>query len=182
MVLRLLLALSLISLSTGVLADQQPEFDSEIQSAGQTLKLCSTTKVKAYSMILVGYSALYMEDCDSRGDDFFEKNKVLSFYYLRDVPKHAFQKSTLKFLQKNLSKETMVQLEPEIVHFNESYQDVGKDDQYKICFSSGEGLKLYLNDEVISSNGNDELAKLYFNVWFGEKPFNKSMKKQLLKS
>lgn len=155
-----------------------PGNDAMINS--QDLLLCSDTKIYAYGLIKVGHSALYMKDCENRQNQFFEKDKIVSFHYEREIPKHAFVKSTLKMLERNLAPKDMEKWRSEIITFNENYQDITKGDQYDICFIQGNGLSLYLNHKLIASHKNDEFAAMYFKIWFGEKPFNKSMKRKLL--
>lgn len=153
---------------------------NELMIATQNLSLCSDTKIYAYGLIKVGHSALYMKNCENRKKQFFDKNKMISFYYERDIPKHAFVKSTLKMLERNLEPQNMEKWRSEIIEFNDNYQDITNGDQYDICFIKGQGLSLYLNNKLIASHESDEFAALYFNIWFGEKPFNKSMKKKLM--
>lgn len=176
---RTLLIIFIFSASS-TLTLAKTSFSDEIVTSDQKLSLCSTAKIKAYSMIHVGYSALYMENCENRNQAFLDRNKFVSFHYDRAIPKRAFIKSTLKTLKKNLSTEEMQKWQAEIEDFNSNYEDVAKGDQYDICYITGEGLKLYLNDKLIASNNSDEFASLYFKVWFGEEPFNDSLKNQLL--
>ena len=171
--MRIFYSLAMITLAfANTVSAGEPAFPASRTIGDTELTRCSTTKIKAFRLIHVGYAALYMKDCKKTDGEFFDEPKLMSFFYTRDIPKRAFSEAAIKTLEENIEPEFFEEWKNEFAEINEAYRDTEEGDQYDISFINGKGLQLFFNDELIVSNQNDKLASQYFQIWFGENPFN----------
>lgn len=171
----LFLASGLLSAS---LAQAQP-FQPQVATESQTLFQCSQTSVSAMMFIDVADAALFSSDCSTLPR--LAEEVQISFIYHREFAAEDFIEAAETLLKRNLSKAEYQQIEADLNSFNEPYQDVVEGDRYDVR-STADGLKLLKNGEIISQNTSKILSKKYFKIWFGTQPFNKKLKKALLKS
>ena len=171
-----------LSLANTIYAEEEitEKFDKTINDNETILNLCNVDIVKAFGF-KVGYTALYLEDC-SRPDNLFEQGRQYSTLYIRNLKAKAFQKSSVNYIKKNVEADRFKSIEKPLDDFNLSYQDIEKGDLLEIAWTQEGGLKLLKNKQEIGNSNNTELAKAYFTVWFGEKPFSQKMKANLLAS
>jgi hypothetical protein len=176
--LRACATILLLGLSCG--AHAVPRLPDQIMLDNIRLQRCSDAEVKALVVFKVAYASVFMPDCTALTSDFYGSIKQLSFEYQREVPGDAFTKSAANFLKKNLAPETWTALEDKINAFNAHYKDIGPGDRYDLVYLPEQGLRLLLNDELLATESDPVLAKAYFTIWFGDKPFDKSLKAKLL--
>ncbi|MCV6605023.1 MAG: chalcone isomerase family protein [Porticoccaceae bacterium] len=156
-------------------------FESSVQLDNQQLQLCNSANIKVMGMFSLGTAALYLQDCSLKHEP-LKQPMQLSIVYKRDFSPQDFQKSAYKLLKRNLSKTQFSAVESELKNFNSNYQAITKGDRYDICFSEKTGLLLRKNGALISQSQSEALGQSYFLIWFGERPFSKSLKKKLLQS
>lgn len=176
------IATILISVGCGNFAHAIPEptLPAQVTVDNAVLNRCSVATVKALLVFKVGYASVYTRDCATLATDFYGSMKQLSFEYHREVPGDAFAKAAANFLKKNLSPETWTALEEKINAFNSHYRDIGPGDRYDLVYAPGQGVRLLLNGEVLTAETDPVFAHAYFEIWFGEHPFDKALKSRLL--
>jgi len=176
--LRTCTAIVLLGLSCG--AHAIPRLPDQIMLDNIRLQRCSSAEVKALVVFKVGFASVFMPDCAALTANFYGSIKQLSFEYEREVPGDAFAKSAANFLKKNLAPEAWTALEAKINAFNAHYKDIGPGDRYDLVYLPEQGLRLLLNDELLATESDPQLAQAYFTIWFGDKPFDKGLKSRLL--
>jgi hypothetical protein len=157
-----------------------PRLPAQVTIGDTALNRCSIATVKALLVFKVGYASIYTQDCAALATDFYGSMKQLSFEYHRDVPGDAFAKAAANFLQKNLPPDTWTALEAKINTFNGHYRDIGPGDRYDLVYMPGEGLRLLLNGELLVAETDTVFAHAYFEIWFGEDPYDRTLKSRLL--
>lgn len=172
------LMISLYTATAAAIPD--PALPAQVTIENITLNRCSIAPVKALVVFKVGYASLYALDCSRLTEDFYDTTKQLSFEYYREIPGDAFGKAAANFLKKNLEPETWTLLEEKINNFNSHYRDVVAGDRYDMIHTPGEGLQLLLNNELLTTEADPVFAKAYFEIWFGEDPYDKTLKTRLL--
>jgi hypothetical protein len=65
---------------------------------------------------------------------------------------------------------------------NALYSDVQPGDRYSLTYIPGRGTELALNGEPIGMIQGADFAAAIYAMWLGEKPMNKSFKRQLMGS
>ena len=155
-------------------------FSDSVMVGEQPLELCNNAKIKVMAMFTVGQAAMYLQDCKQQTEPLNQPIQ-LSIVYQREFTPEDFQKSAYKLLQRNLSEQQFGAIEDQLQEFNSNYQAISKGERYDICYSENTGLMLHKNGQLISQSPSQALGESYFQIWFGERPFNKKLKKALLK-
>jgi hypothetical protein len=176
-VIQLVLCLGLIA-PAGAVEEIRPAPGFLTTAANTELQPCSAAQVKAWMMFKVARANVYLPDCEQLNWP-FDPPVALRFAYQREVPARGFTESANEMLQRNLAKEEFQALEEAIRNFNAQYRDVEDGDTYYMLRTE-RGLTLWLNGEELTSVDNPELARIYFRIWFGEKPFSGSLREDLL--
>jgi hypothetical protein len=60
------------------------------------------------------------------------------------------------------------------------YQEMGKNDRYRIDYSPASGLTIYQNGNEVFQTDDAEFARAYHGIWFGPHALNKSLRRALL--
>lgn len=170
-----LLLLTIVDSAHSAKADMG--FSANYQLGEQTFERCTTTNIKAMIFVNVGDAALYLDNCQQADMDEF----LLAIRYERSFTAKEFRDSSEVLIQRNVTADQFQAIRQELERFNSAYQAVKPGDEYRISFTQDRGLELRKNDQQIIQSDNIELAQAYFKVWFGDKPFNKGMKNNLLK-
>ena len=165
-----------------VIADSQAsDFEPTASIGNHQLQLCSQAPIKVLSVISVGKAALYLADCD-KTEQMLQQPIQLAIIYQRAFSAEDFIESATKLLKRNIPQDQFNDLREELDTFNSNYQAIAKGERYDICHSPQTGLLLHKNGRQIARSESSKLAQAYFKIWFGERPFNKKLKKQLLDS
>lgn len=158
------------------------EFSESVTVADTELKLAGLSRLY-YKVIFTGAVAgLYLEDAGNLDNVFLaDTAKRLEFVYFGSLDADDFVAAANESLAENLDAATLERLRPKIDAFNDLYVDIEKNDRYAISYVPGQGLELAHNDKVLGTVAGDAFANAYFHIWFGGKPFNRHLKKTLLK-
>lgn len=150
-----------------------------ITSQDSQLSRCSRGELKAFRWIHVGYAALYLEGCNKNIDIFDRTPKHLRFLYERSIPAKAFREASEEYLKINLG-DKYDTWRGAFAAFNRHYKDIEKGDFYDLIYDAQNGLRLFLNNELLGTLDDPEQGLAYFNIWFGDKPFSSALKEALL--
>ena len=123
---------------------------------------------------------------------YIEKVELASGAVLEDVPRRleieyfwpikaeGFAKATVEGISRNVDPETLDQLQGRIDRINGLYEDVEPGDRYSLTYVPGVGTELALNGEPKGVIEGADFSSALFGIWLGEKPLDRSLKKQLL--
>lgn len=153
-------------------------FESEIPFDNIVLQQCSAVPIKVM-LFNLGDVALYLQQC-SNDSDLTSQPVQLSFIYKRSFDAEDFQKSSVELLKRNVDENTFNTIETALIDFNAGYQEAKQGDRFDIRFSPEAGLMLFKNGQQLSHSDNTQLGEVYFDIWFGDDPFSKRMKNDLL--
>lgn len=151
--------------------------DAQSLDTGE-LKLCNSSEVNILFVLDVGDAELYLPDCEVLDYSEF----MLAITYNRPFTAEEFIASSDELVSRNNSRAIYQQIKTDLDYFNSHYQAVEKGEEYRISYTFKKGLNLQKNGKILSSSDNALLAKAYFKIWFGDRPFHKKMKKELLKN
>lgn len=160
-------------------APAKPDPTSWLEDQGVTLTECGRGIVRALRVIRVGDAVLYRDDC-SRNSEPMEAPLRLQFSYRRDVPGDAFGQAAEAMIERNVSADTFASLSERLQAFNANYRDIGDGDTYQLDYGTDGTLLLSLNGELLATEEGDEFAQSYLTIWFGERPYNDRLKRDLL--
>lgn len=104
-------------------------------------------------------------------------NKILRFHYHKDVKADFFKESAEEYFILNLETEAQQQaLRQPLKDFNDGYTDIESGEYFQLVLANDSNLSLYRNNNLLASTDNVELAKKYFNIWFGKNPVIEKLK------
>jgi hypothetical protein len=151
----------------------------EIDGAGLEIRGTGLFRHLAFIKAYVG--ALYMAPDVPSEQVLSDTPKRLEVEYFHAIEGEAFGAATNKVMARNVDAETFERLEPLVAYHNSLYRDVEPGDRYALTYVPGRGTELALNGEPLGIIEGAEFAKALFSMWLGEKPMNRSFKKQLLR-
>jgi hypothetical protein len=152
-------------------------FSSRIETEHGPLAKCSQTEISVMKFINVADAALYSSDCDQLPA--LTDEIQLSFIYHREIAAEDFIEAAETLLKRNLSAAEFEQIKADLAQFNTAYESVAEGDRYDIRRSAS-GLSLFKNDRLLGQHASDSLGQRYYQIWFGDKPFNNALKESLL--
>ena len=109
-----------------------------------------------------------------------QKDLRLALYYFRDIDRSDVIKAATTALERQQTAATLARLKPELDQLHARFRDIRSGDRYALDFRPGRGLNLEINDQVVFSSRNDELARAYLGIWLGPKGLSDSLRNTLL--
>jgi len=109
-----------------------------------------------------------------------QKNLRLALYYFRDIDRNDVIKAATTTLERQQSSATLARLKPELDRLHASFRDIRSGDRYALDVRPGRGLNLEINDKVVFSSRDEELAKAYLGIWLAPKGLSDSLRNSLL--
>lgn len=158
---------------------QAEDFDTRKQLGSLSLQKCSEAKLEKYFYDL-GHVALYRQNCSAELP-LTDLAVYVEFAYDRAFEGEDFAESANKLIKRNIPEQAFSEIEGDLNQFNTGYQSIKSGDRYAIAYSNATGLVLSLNNDKLISSDNKALARHYFTIWFGDKPFSNDLKNTLLK-
>ena len=155
---------------------------STLASASSDPRLCAELELRVAMLFRVGTASLYLPDCERAHDQVLDRvPKKFSLKAARSLSGEDLVESAVEFLRKNLDLADGAVLPQPLECLARAYVDVEAGDRYDVIYAPEDGLALYLNDEPLKYCPDDGQAELYFLIWFGEDPFHRRMRDELLK-
>lgn len=68
----------------------------------------------------------------------------------------------------------------QIRQLHASYRDVSRGDRYRLELKPGQGVHLYMNDELLITLEDEAFGRLYLGIWLGEDPLSDNLRTALL--
>ncbi|OPA91219.1 hypothetical protein BFW87_19630 [Pseudomonas fluorescens] len=109
-----------------------------------------------------------------------QKDLRLALYYFRDIDRSDVIKAATTALERQQTAATLARLKPELDQLHARFRDIRSGDRYALDFRPGRGLNLEINDQVVFSSRNDELARAYLGIWLAPKGLSDSLRNTLL--
>ncbi|MEE4303967.1 MAG: chalcone isomerase family protein [Wenzhouxiangella sp.] len=150
-------------------------------SAGKTdLQKCSEVELKVIGLFSVGTASLHLADCDDRDRILDRVPKMFSLELDRDIAGPDLIDSANDLLVENLDLESRGALPEELACLANAYVDAVEGERFDVVYQPDERLALYRNDELLRECPDRGHGHQFFQIWFGEEPFNERMKEALL--
>ncbi len=156
------------------------EFKNSVTVNGTTLSVRGTGLFRYLGFLKAYVGALYVEEGTPTDAVLEDKAKRLELEYFHAIKGEDFGPATDKVIVKNTDMETIERLRPRIDYHNSLYRDVQPGDRYSLTYIPGQGTELALNDKPIGTIEGADFAAAIYAMWLGQKPMNKSFRKQLL--
>ena len=157
-------------------------FEESVTVEGKELSVLGAGLFRYLGVIKAYVGALYVEKGTSAEDVLSDTAKRLEIEYFHAIKGEDFGPATNKVIAKNTDPETLERLRPRIDAHNALYKDVQPGDRYMMTYIPGKGTELALNGEPIGLIEGADFAAAIYAMWLGNKPMNKSFKRQLMRS
>jgi hypothetical protein len=165
---QIIVVLALLSAPTMIEAAPEPQ-------------LCAQLELRAAMLFRVGTASLYLPDCQRAQDQVLDRvPKKFSLELARSLSGDDLVESAVESLRRNLELAADTPLPEPLDCLATAYVDVNAGDRYDVVYRPEHGLALYLNDEPLRYCPDDGQAELYFLIWFGDEPFHRRMRDELL--
>lgn len=159
-------------------ADRLRQADFPAQSHDLVLK---NQAVLIYLWADIYAAALYAPD-DTPAKQAWSQQKSLrlALYYFRNIDRNDVIKAATTALERQQTAATLTRLKPELDQLHARFRDIRSGDRYALDFHPGRGLNLEINDQVVFSSRDDELARVYLGIWLAPKGLSDSLRNSLL--
>ena len=128
------------------------------------------------------YAAALYAPADISAKQAWDQQKAmrLALYYFRDIDRNDVIKAATTTLERQQSAATLARLKSELDQLHASFRNIRSGDRYALDFRPGRGLNLEINEQVVFSSRDEELAKAYLGIWLAPKGLSDSLRKSLL--
>ncbi len=172
--------LSLQALAASAAEIAEVEFAKRFQTAEADLELRGVGLLRYLGLIKAYAGAFYLEEGVSINEALADRAKRLEVEYFRSFQGQDFGPATVKMMEKNLGKDTLVRLRDQIERHNALYEDVEPGDRYALTYIPGRGTELALNGKTKGVIEGSEFAYAIFSIWLGKEPIDESFKRQIM--
>lgn len=126
------------------------------------------------------YAAALYAPADLGAKQAWDQQKALRLvlYYFREIDRDDVIKAANTTLERQ---QASTRLRPELDQLHASFRNIRSGDRYTLDFRPGRGLNLAINDQVVFSSRNDELARAYLGIWLAPKGLSDELRGKLLK-
>ena len=155
-------------------------FEDSITVDGNTLSARGTGLFRYLGFIKAYVGVLYMPDDISSEDVLADIPKRLELEYFHPIKGEDFGAATNKILFNNLDAETLERIRPRVELHNSLYRDVKPGDRYSLTYVPGRGTELAFNGKPLGLIEGVDFAAAIYAMWLGDKPMNKSFRRQLM--
>lgn len=110
-------------------------------------------------------------------------SRCLSLDYAVEVTVENFVEAAEKILAKQHDPQRLASVREQIDLLHESYVDVGKNDNYTLCYDGAtRDTTLYLNGKrVVTIPSAADFSEIYFGIWLNEKaPLDQGLRARLV--
>ncbi|MGY6589040.1 MAG: chalcone isomerase family protein [Wenzhouxiangella sp.] len=148
---------------------------------GQGVNVCSELELRVAGLFRVGTAYLYLDQCENASERILDSiPKQFSLRLARSFSGEDLADTARTTLKDNLGLDNIDELPETLACMAGAYVDADDGDRYDVIYQPGEGLAMFLNDELLKTCEDSGDAAKYFMIWFGEQPFHRRMRDRLL--
>jgi len=138
--------------------------------------------LKKYFFMKAFVAGLYYPKGVSPVDPLEDVAKHLEVEYFVWIPGKRFSHFTVEKMKDNLSREEFERIKKEIGSMEKYFVDLRPGDRFSLTYIPGEGTSFAHNGRIMGVIQGKEFARAIFSTWFGRKPFDSKLKRQILGS
>ena len=154
---------------------------SDRLKAGPVMLRLNGAGLVYYKAIIKGLAAgLYLDEAAGPQDVLADVAKRVEIEYFWGLKGKTIAAALEKPLAENLSPEKLAQFQRDIDRLHAAMVDVKPGDRYALTYLPGVGTWLSHNGKTLATVPGAEFAACYFSIWFGERPMDARLKRQLL--
>lgn len=176
-----MLCVLLCSMALPALALEKSDLPQRISTASGQLELCGAVTLRALGLFKFGYAGLYLDRCDD-ADELLQGSAAQQYSVLltRDAKGEQLRDMAIDSLQDNFDATALAKRQPVFNCMTSAYSNTKEGSRIDVRYLPQQGLSMLVNDELVADCGGETEAAGYFSIWFGDDPFNASMRDKLL--
>lgn len=148
---------------------------------GEGVNVCSELELRVAGLLRVGTAYLYLDQCNDASERILDSiPKQFSLRLARSFSGQDLAETARSALRDNLGLDSDDDLPETLACMANAYVDADDGDRYDVIYQPGEGLAMFLNDELLKRCDDTGDGAKYFMIWFGEQPFHRRMRDRLL--
>lgn len=173
--------IGLLSITATAQDDKDYRLPVQITAGDSQLQLCGEVALRAVLGIFkYGYGGLYLSKCADYENITGDVPKQWSVLLTRNADGETLTDIAEESLEDNFNDEQLAALDNTFSCITSAYTDTSKGGQIDVRYLPGTGLQLWRNEELSADCGGGAGAAEYFRIWFGDDPFNDSLKEDIL--
>lgn len=158
----------------------QVEFVDRLKAGDVTLRLQGAGLVY-YRSIIKGLAAgLYLDADAPVADVLADVAKRVEIEYFWSLKGSTIAGALAAPLAENVPADELARIQPHVDRLHAAMADVKPGDRYALTYLPGVGTWLTHNGKTLATVPGREFAAAYFSIWFGAKPMDARLKRQLL--
>lgn len=106
--------------------------------------------------------------------------KRVEITYFQNVAASRLAGYISKRMRKNMTSEEYEQVEPRIQKMHDYFIDLSVGDRFSMTYIPDIGTRFECNNQLLGTVEGADFGRGIFATWIGDKPFDKSVKKQVL--
>lgn len=106
--------------------------------------------------------------------------KRIEVEYFVSIPSEKLKRFTVESMEDNVGRRQVDMLAGQIQMMGEYFVDLKPGDRFALTYLPDVGTKFEHNDKLTGVIQGSDFARALFSVWIGEKPFDDSLKEQIL--
>ncbi|TVS10787.1 MAG: hypothetical protein EA419_09795 [Wenzhouxiangella sp.] len=146
----------------------------------ENLTRCAELELRVAGLFRVGTATLYLDRCADADRILESVPKQFSLELARSFKGKDLIESARSTLMQNLALASSDDLPSALRCMADGYVDAESGDRYDVVYRPGDGLRLFLNNDLLRQCDDGDDAEKYFMIWFGDKPFHRRMRDRLL--
>jgi hypothetical protein len=160
-------------------------FDNNLYVSDVKLKLLGTGFYYYKIFIKAAAAALYVDESVLAGKSpadavLSDVTKRLEMQYFWGVKASDLVAGSRALLSRNVPETERMKVQPQIDEMFALYQNVAAGDRCAFMYIPGTGTSLLYNGQRLGVVPGAEFARVFFSIWFGEKPLDSGLKRKLL--
>jgi hypothetical protein len=158
----------------------QVEFVDRLKAGDVTLQLQGAGLVY-YRSIIKGLAACLYVDANAPPTDVLaDVAKRVEIEYFWGLKGSTIAGALAGPLAENVPADELALIQPQVDRLHAAMADVKPGDRYALTYLPGVGTWLTHNGKTIATVKGREFAAAYFSIWFGARPMDARLKRQLL--
>lgn len=177
-----LLITGLLCSSLTANAVEKSDLPQRIDTGSNRLQLCAAVTLRALGLIKFGYAGLYLDQC-GHADQLLQGNTAQQYSVLltRDASGERLQDMAIDSLQDNFDDDSLATRQEVFNCMTNAYSNTAEGSRIDVRFDPEHGLSMLVDDQLVANCGGAARSAGYFSIWFGEQPFNASMRDKLIR-
>jgi len=162
-------------------AVDKSDLPKRIDTGNSQLELCGAVTLRALGLITFGYAGLYLDQC-AQANAVLQGSVAQQYSVLltRDAQGERLRDMAIDSLQDNFDDTELAARRDVFNCMTSAYANTAEGSRIDVRFEPQQGLRMLVDNQVVADCGGSAEAAGYFSIWFGDQPFNETMRDKLL--